>query len=435
MKIWRIRKGSDIRIRSGHPWVFSNELLESPKGIQPGEPVELHDMKGNFLARGYGNPMSLIAFRAVTFDSHNTNPCSTDSVINKLLKSWKNRSLMGFTTSFRICFSESDFLPGFILDRYLVEKNGKKYQVLSFQILTAGMHKAFENVEAIFKPLVDLAFENKYTDIGWDKTLLLAHNDANVRKLEGLAVEAATVLRTVDDVDLNEAEILIQSVSHPDHNIKFYTNLVEGQKTGFFLDQTHNIKLLIEALKPRLHQFKDKPVRIIDLCCYMGQWSAQIVQFLQQNNIKAEVDLVDVSELALNRARKNLEQFSNAKIKHHKTDVLEGLVSFKENAYDIVISDPPAFVKNKKDLETGLHGYMKLNQQAYRIADHNSLVISCTCSGLVQMSDFTNSLRKSIVRSGKKAKVICEGGLGWDHPQLLQFPEGRYLKMIMCSVE
>lgn len=435
MKTWRVKKGFDIRIRSGHPWVFSNELLESPKGIQPGEHVELQDIKGNFLARGYGNPLSLIAFRALSFESHVADPFSVESIVNKLFKSWKNRHLMGFHTSFRICFSEADFLPGFILDRYLIEKNGEYYQVFSFQILTAGMNKIFEKGEEIFRSLVELAVKNKFTDLGWDKTLLLSHNDSNVRKLEGLEVEVAQVLKSVGDVDLSESEILIQSVSHPNENIRFCTNLIEGQKTGFFLDQTHNIKLLVDALKPRLEQFKDKPVRIIDLCCYMGQWSAQIVHFLQKNNIKAEVDLVDVSELALNRARKNLEKFSGVKIRHHKKDVLEGLISFPENSYDVVISDPPAFVKNKRDLETGLHGYMKLNQQAYRIADHNSLVISCTCSGLVQMAAFTQSLRKAIVRSGKKAKIVCEGGLGWDHPQLLQFPEGRYLKMIMCSVE
>jgi len=111
MRVWKVKKGSDIRIRSGHPWVFSNELTDSPKSVQPGEPVELTDMKGNFLARGYGNPGSLIAFRAMVFESHNQAPTSTESVVNKLIKSWKNRHLFGFKTSFRLCFSEADFLP------------------------------------------------------------------------------------------------------------------------------------------------------------------------------------------------------------------------------------------------------------------------------------------------------------------------------------
>lgn len=435
MRVWKVKKGSDIRIRSGHPWVFSNELTDSPKSVLPGEPVELTDMKGNFLARGYGNPSSLIAFRAMAFESHNPNPCSSESVVNKLIKSWKNRHLFGFKTSFRLCFSESDFLPGLIVDRYLFEHNGKPHQVFSYQLLTAGMNTIFKDWENIFKLTVQNSLDSKFSTIDWDHTLVLSRNDVNIRKLEGLEIEAPKVQKVVEGIDLNSIQIIIQSVWNGDKNLTFDVNLIEGQKTGFFLDQTHNMKLLIEALKPRLSEFANKPLRLVDLCCYMGQWSAHIVHFLEAHNVQVEVTLVDVSDLALKMAHKNLTQFKNAKVKYVKTDVLEGLTDFAENSFDVVISDPPAFVKNKRDLETGMHGYMKLNQQAFRIAAHSGIVISCTCSGLVQMTDFKNSLRKAVTRSGKKAKIVTEGGLGWDHPQLVQFPEGQYLKMILSSVE
>jgi 23S rRNA (cytosine1962-C5)-methyltransferase len=435
MRVWKVKKGSDIRIRSGHPWVFSNELTDSPKSVQPGEPVELTDMKGNFLARGYGNPGSLIAFRAMVFESHNQTPTSSESVVNKLIKSWKNRYLFGFKTSFRLCFSEADFLPGLIIDRYLIEHEGKPYQVFSYQQLTAGMNVIFKDWENIFKLMVQHSLDNQFSAIDWDHTLVLSRNDVNIRKLEGLEIEVPKVQKAVDGIDLNSVKILIQSVWDGDRRLSFDVNLIEGQKTGFFLDQTHNMKLLIEALKPRLKEFENKPLRIIDLCCYMGQWSAHIVHFLEAHGVKSEVTLVDVSDLALKMAVKNLEQFKTAKVKYVKADVLEGLTSFPESSFDVVISDPPAFVKNKRDLETGMHGYMKLNQQAFRIAAHSGLVISCTCSGLVSMTDFKASLRKAVTRSGKKSKIVCEGGLGWDHPQLVQFPEGQYLKMIMSSVE
>ncbi len=435
MKIWRLKKGSDIRLRSGHPWVFSNELQESPKGILPGELVEIQTLQGNFMARGYGNPQSLIAFRALSFDSHILDPGSPTNVVNKLIKSWKNRQLLGFTKSFRLCFSESDFLPGLIIDRYYTEVNGQTYQIFSFQLLTAGMQKIFSSAEEIFKLLVENAVLNKYSDVDWDHTVLMTKNDVNIRKLEGLDVEQPNVLRNPAEINLQDLQIQIPSVVNSKNTIYFQVNLVEGQKTGFFLDQTHNMKLVIEALKPRLSEFRDKPLKLVDLCCYMGQWSAQIASFLKAEGIQAEIMLVDVSELALQMAQKNLAQFDNVKVSFKKTDVLEGLTSFPENEYDVVISDPPAFVKNKKDIETGLHGYMKLNQQAFRIANHSGLVVSCTCSGLVQMADFKSSLRKGILRSGKKAKLIAEGGLGWDHPQLIQFPEGQYLKMLLHTVE
>ncbi len=444
MKTWKIKKGSDKRIRSGHPWVFSNELFESPKGINPGEPIELTDYKGHFLARGYGNPASLISFRAMSFEQHHAEPCSPASIVNKLIKSWKNRKNLGFNTSFRLCFSESDFLPGLIIDRYLIESNGKEYQVFSFQLLTSGMDLIFKNWSYVFDNLVEQSVKGNLSTIDWSHTLILSRCDVNIRKLEGLQVLAAETLKTVESIDLNEVIIKIQSIWDSQQAVLFHVNLIEGQKTGFFLDQTYNIKILVDALRPRLNDFKGKTLRMIDLCCYMGQWSAQVVHFLNAHGISVELNLVDVSELALTKAFKNLTQLNpiiseNVKIKNSikylKADVLENLVDIKDNSYDVVISDPPAFVKNKRDMETGLHGYMKLNQQAFRIADANGLVISCTCSGLVQMEDFKNSLRKAILRSGKKAKIICEGGLGWDHPQLVQFPEGQYLKMIMSSID
>lgn len=435
MKIWRLKKGSDIRLRSGHPWVFSNELTDSPKNISPGDVVEIQDLKGQFIARGYGNPQSLIAFRALTFDLHIFDPQSVEQVTNKLIKSWKNRFLLGFKSTFRLCFSESDFLPGLIIDRYVTENQGHKFQVFSFQILTYGMEKIFQNYLEIFKGLVQKSIDAGYSEMTWDQTILLQKNDVNIRKLEGLQVEEPKVLHNTSGLDLTSVTILIPSVSHSEQFIRFNVNLIEGQKTGFFLDQTHNIKLVIEALKPRLSMYTDKPLRIIDLCCYMGQWSAHLAHFLKQNDIQCEIVLVDVSELALKKAQENLSTYPNVKLKTMKADVLEGLTQIPDSQFDVVISDPPAFVKNKKDLETGLHGYMKLNQQAFRIAAHSAIVASCTCSGLVQITDFKNSLRKGLVRSGKRAKLIAEGGLGWDHPQLIQFPEGQYLKMLLQTVE
>lgn len=435
MKIWRLKKGGDIRLRSGHPWVFSNELQESPKGILPGEIVEVQTLSGQFMARGYGNPQSLIAFRALSFEAHIAEPESVVNIVNKLIKSWKNRHLLGFSKSFRLCFSESDFLPGLIIDRYLTEVNNKTYQIFSYQLLTAGMQKIFLQSEEIFKLLVENAIENKYSDVSWEHTVLLTKNDVNIRKLEGLSVEEPIVIRNPDKINLQDLKIQIPSVVNLKEIIYFQVNLIDGQKTGFFLDQTHNMKLVIEALKPRLNEFADKPLRIADLCCYMGQWSAQLASFLKSEGLQAEITLVDISELALQMAQKNLAAFDNVKLVAKKTDVLEGLTSISENYFDVVISDPPAFVKNKKDIETGLHGYMKLNQQAFRMANHSGIVASCTCSGLVQMTDFKNSLRKGIFRSGKKAKLIAEGGLGWDHPQLIQFPEGQYLKMLLHTVE
>src|SRR5437868_8492001 len=147
MVIWKLRQGADKRIRSGHPWVFSNELASSPKGIGPGAFIEVQDSRGQFLARGYGNPHSLISFRAVSFDPQEREPLGFASLIRKLISSWKLRQEAGFRGSFRLCFGESDFLPGLVLDYYLIEQNGRKAQVFAAQLVTAGLDVALRETE------------------------------------------------------------------------------------------------------------------------------------------------------------------------------------------------------------------------------------------------------------------------------------------------
>lgn len=431
MKIWKLKKGHDIRLRSRHPWVFSNELLDSPKSIKPGEPVEIQDIRGQFLARGYGNPHSLISFRALSFTLQDENPLSVVSLCDKLLKAWKMRFELGFNLSFRVCYSEADDMPGIICDRYIFTKSGVTYQVFSYQLLTSGMDTAFkENGLEIFKQLTEKSVAENLSAISWDQTILVQRNDVNIRKLEGLLPEPPVQIKSVTNEDLTDISIEVQNVVDSNEKIYFKINLIEGQKTGFFLDQTHNMKLLIDCLEQKRHVLKNRRVKILDLCCYMGQWASQIAFNLKKWDIDCEVHLVDVSDLALKKAAENLAVYG-FEVKTYKLDVLDGLSAFGNAEFDIVISDPPAFVKNKKDLHPGLHAYTKLNAQAFRISRADGIVVSCTCSGLVSMEDFKESLRKAVLKSGKSAKCILSGGQGWDHPTLMSFPEGFYLKMVM----
>lgn len=441
MKIWKLKKSHDIRLRSRHPWVFSNELLDSPKSIKPGEPVEIQDIQGHFLARGYGNPHSLIAFRAVSFLKNEEQPMSNEFLQKRLIQAWKYRHQSGFKKSFRLCYSEADQMPGLILDRYIFTKNAKTYQVFSYQLLTSGMDvvfQSFENWNSIFKSLVSESLILNLSEISWENTFLLQRNDVNIRKLEGLEVQKPVLLKTIDNEDLTDIHIEVQNVLDDQESILFNVNLIEGQKTGFFLDQTFNMKLLLEQLSHQKEKFKNQKIKILDLCCYMGQWSTQIVANLKKWGLNAEVHLVDVSELALEKAKKNVEIYNSENYEvtvfTYKKDVLSLEDAF-DKQFDIIISDPPAFVKNKKDIHQGLHAYFKLNAQAFKMAAPGAIVVSCTCSGLVQLADFKEALRKSLLRSGKVARCVTFGGQGWDHPTLMSFSEGYYLKMVLHQVE
>jgi len=436
MIIWKLRQGADRRIRGGHPWVFSNELQNSPKNIGLGTFVELQDNRGAFLARGYGNPHSLISFRALSFNPEVREPMEFPFLCQRILQSWQLRINAGFRGSFRMSFGEADFLPGLVLDYYLVEQNGQKVQVFAAQLVTGGLDKALQNAEAFFKLLVDEAFKAKLTTLDWDKTAVVIRNDVNVRKLEGLEVQEPRTIKAIDGIDLTKADILLNSASD-DGVIRMQCDLAEGQKTGFFLDQTQNIYQAVQIFKSwaKAHpELKEKPIKILDLCCYVGHWATQITRALKQMGFEVEVHLGDVSEPALNFAKLNAER-EGATVTVHKVDVLEGLDKFVSRSFDIIIADPPAFIKAKKDIPKGQHAYLKMNTQAFRIIKPKRFVVSCSCSGLLEEEDFKEAIRKAIQRNGWQARNLTRGGHAADHPTLLQFPEGFYLKMFTHFVE
>lgn len=439
MKTWRVKKGHDSRIRSRHPWVFSNEILDNTRGVVGGEVIELHNIDGHFIARGYANPVSQISFRAMSFVQKEDFQMQPVFLTQRLLQAWRHRVRCGFKKSFRLCYSEADQMPGLILDRYVFEKNNQNYQVFSYQLLTAGMDAAFQKNDQwqlILRSLVEQSIEQKFQNIAWSHTLILQRNDVNIRKLEGLKVEEPKILKTVDGEDLTDIDIQIQNVMNSDENIFFNVNLPGGQKTGFFLDQTFNIKLLLQQLENQKEQLKTRKIRILDLCCYMGQWSAQITANLKNWGVDVEVHLVDVSDLALEKAKKNLSRY-NVPVFVYKKDVLSlnEVPELNQLKFDVVISDPPAFVKNRKDLNQGLSAYTKLNLQAFKMCNAGAVIVSCTCSGLVPLEDFKESLAKAVLKSGVSARCIAYGGQGWDHPNLMNFPEGYYLKMVLHQVD
>jgi 23S rRNA (cytosine1962-C5)-methyltransferase len=430
--VWRLRQGADRRIRSGHPWVFSNELSQSPKGLIPGTPVELLDAKGQFVARGYGNPHSLIAFRALSFDSQDQEPTGFEFLQNKILNAWQVRKAAGFRGSFRLAFGESDYIPGLVLDYYLVQQNGKKAQVFAAQLVTAGMNEALKEAESFFKGLIEKAHAQGLSEFGWNDSAVVIRNDVNIRKLEGLNVEDPRVIKDIEGMDLTDIEILLNAAAD-DGVVSMSCDLKEGQKTGFFLDQTHNIHLAVNLFKNWAKTQPKRQLRILDLCCYVGHWSTQIAKALKQEGFDVEVSVVDVSKTALTFAKKNAERVG-AKVVVHEMDVSEGLVQLPAAHYDIVIADPPAFIKSKKDIPIGKHAYVKMNTQAFRVVKKNGFVASCSCSGLLEEEEFRDAIRKAALRNHSEIRSVLRGGHAADHPTLMQFPEGFYLKMYVHYV-
>lgn len=422
--IWKLKPGSDRRIRSGHPWIFSNELEKSPKGHTPGAAVTLYDHKDQFVATGYGNPHSLIAFRALSFDQREI-AYSEDFVCEKVIAAWKQRHYLGFTESFRLCYGEGDFLPGIVIDRFAVEQNGVRGQVFAIQVLTAGMNEILKDLLRFFEKLVSDAVKAGVSTFDWSKTAVMLRNDVNIRKLEGMTVEEPKLIKNIEGFNLNLIDIYI------DKEFKIYADLISGQKTGFFLDQAYNIFLLCQLLEKM--DLKGKTLRILDLCCYVGHWSTRISQVLAKKGAKAEVTAVDISKTALVIAKQNISR-EGANVITRELDVMGNLSELPEKNFDIVIADPPAFIKAKKDIPTGRHAYLKMNTAAFKFVKANGLVVSCSCSGLFEEEMLKEVIEKAIRRNELKARCILHGGHSADHPVLLGFTEGFYLKMFVHHV-
>jgi 23S rRNA (cytosine1962-C5)-methyltransferase len=413
--IWRLNRGLDRRFRAGHPWVYSNELKESPKGLAPGAPVELHDAGGKFLARGYGNPKSLISFRALTRSAENEDALSVAGVVRSLTQSGKLRSSLGMKeVSHRLCFGEADFLPGLVVDRYAIPAG----QVFVVQAHTAGADRWVSSISQILEGYVNS--EGGTGD--WNRTGIILRNDLSVRKLEGLEEEEPRVIKELSGVNFRDLQILVAS-AEGGKPLSFQVDLLKGQKTGFFLDQAANIQLAILRLK---HLFSKK-VRILDLCCYVGQWGAQFARAFTDAGIQVEVVSFDASAQALELARKNA-LLQGASCESVRGDVLKDLDQFADQSFDIVISDPPALIKNRKDIPAGTHAYLQLATQVFRLVRTGGGVVCCSCSALLEEESFTQVLTKAAVRNQVQVQWIGRGAQSPDHPMLTEFPEGRYLK-------
>ncbi|NDD93374.1 methyltransferase domain-containing protein, partial [bacterium] len=210
--------------------------------------------------------------------------------------------------------------------------------------------------------------------------------------------------------------------------LEFQVDLLGGQKTGFFLDQWANIQLVLQRIEQWPVATRRKQIRILDLCCYVGQWSAQLSRFFEQRGIQVEITLVDSSRAALQSAEKNVKASGATQIKTVETDVLRGLADLPDRAFDLVISDPPALIKGRKDVPVGTHAYLQLHTQAARLVAEQGVWVACSCSGLLTEESFLETISKAARRQSRKFSWVARGGQAPDHPILAEFPEGRYLK-------
>jgi len=384
----RLKKNSDRRVRKGHLWVFSNEIADPPiSDLEAGSLHELRDCRDDFLGMVYANPASLITARILSRKKVYIDVLFFEDRIRTALQ--LRTRLFPDRDCYRLVFGESDFLPGLVVDRY--------GDILVAQSLTAGMDRL---MDAATEALVEIV----------SPAGIFLRNDSHVRELEGLPSEKRLAYGAVP------ASITIES-----HGLSFLVDVLNGQKTGFFLDQESNRSLMRQYVFPG--------ARVLDLFCYTAAWGIHAAAAGA-----SEVTVVDSSKGALNLAVANagLNRFEN-RIVPVKELAVDFLKKTREK-WDVVILDPPAFVKSRNRIKEGLKGYVDVNRRALLRVNPGGILVSCSCSHHLDAAIFENALLSAAQQSGRDLRILDVRGQGPDHPVLLSMPETRYLKIVVAQV-
>ena len=385
----KLKRGEEKRIKAGHLWIFNNEIDKILDLKENGEIVEVLDHKGNFVAKGYYNKHSLISVRILTSDLNQD--IDKNFLKEKMTKAYQYRqNIYPRLSSYRVVYSEGDLLPGLIVDKY--------ENFLSLQILTLGMEKLkifiLEVLEELFQP-----------------EGVVLKNDSVFREMEGLKKEITIVKGNFDAHQIIE-----------EYGLKFYVDFLKGQKTGFFFDQRENRGLTASLSKNR---------KVLDCFCYTGGFALAAAK-----GGAKEVLGVDESESAVKLAQENAKLNNFNKVTFQKQEVFNFLRKLNSagEKFDMVILDPPAFVKSKEKLKEGIKGYKEINLQAMKLLNSGGILISCSCSYQFSKEDFLNMIKKAATDSGKKFRLIKELTQAADHPILLSMPETQYLKGVILEV-
>ncbi|QBQ55540.1 class I SAM-dependent rRNA methyltransferase [Nitrosococcus wardiae] len=387
-----LKKGEERRLRAGHLWIFSNEvdIKRSPlTDFKAGAPIAITTSNDKVLGTGYVNPHSLICGRLVSRDP--SYPFGPSLLIHRIKVALSLRNRLFADPYYRLVFGESDGLPGLVVDRY--------DNILIVQITTAGMEQVKEAIIAALNKTVP------------GHTIIL-RNDTPIRHLEGL--------KSYLEIIQGEVPETIQLFENGGY---FNVPLMEGQKTGWFFDHRLN--------RARMqHYVKGK--RVLDVFSYLGAWGIQaLVAGAHQ------VLCVESSEAAVNFIHRNtnLNQGIGAVTALHGEafSLLNALQADKER-FDVVILDPPALIKRKKDLKQGLAAYRRLNELAARLLTRDGILISSSCSSHLQWDVFRDILRRTGRHLDRTIQILEQGHQGPDHPIHPAIPETEYLKTLLCRV-
>ncbi|ACO76595.1 SAM-dependent methyltransferase [Azotobacter vinelandii CA] len=388
----RLKANAERRLRAGHLWVYSNEVdvLATPlTAFQAGDQAILEAAGGKALGIVALSPNNLICARLISRDLKHA--LDKSLLVHRLNVALSLRERLFDAPCYRLAYGDSDLLPGLVVDRF--------GDHLVVQLASAAMER---HKDAVIEALVQVLKPRG----------ILLKNDSSARDAEGLERYVETAFGVVPEW-----------VALEENGVKFEAPVQGGQKTGWFYDHRLNRARLAPYVKGK---------RVLDLFSYVGGWGVQAAAFGA-----SEVMCVDGSALALDGVERNAALNGVAeKMACVEGDVFEAMKELKaaEERFDVVIADPPAFIKRKKDLKNGEAAYRRLNEAAMRLLNKDGILVSASCSMHLPEDDLQNILLSSARHLDRHIQLLERGGQGPDHPVHPAIAETRYIKSLTCRI-
>jgi len=388
----RLKKNADRRLKAGHLWLYSNEIdiQATPlKDLVPGTQVVVEAANGKGMGVAYANPHSLICARMVSRDPQQG--LDRSLLVHRLNQALALRQRLFDKPFYRLVHGEGDLLPGLIIDRF--------GDVVVVQLNTAGMQAVAEELlDALEKVLSPAA--------------VVFRNDTSGRRQEGLEASVEVVKGELPD------QVLLE-----ENGVRFVAPVLDGQKTGWFYDHRVNRTWLNGLVAGK---------RVLDLFSYVGGWGVQAAA-----SGAREVLCVDASGAALERVAENATLNGlHEQVAVGEGDAFEVLAALKAEGeeFDVVILDPPAFIRKRKDIPNGERAYGKLNREAMRLLGRDGLLLSASCSMHLAPERLVDVVRGAVRHQDRQGQILFQGHQGPDHPVHPAIPETAYLKALGVRV-
>lgn len=386
-----LKKNEERRLVAGHLWIYSNEIdtHKAPlKSYEPGELVSVISAKGKVMGVAYVNPHALICARLL---STKLELIDEAFFVKAFQRAFSLRQLFYLQPYYRLVYAESDFLPGLIVDRY--------NDVFVLQTNTFGMEKL---TDLICKALINI----------FNPSAIILKNNSSMRQLEGLPSDVSIAYGNAPEVTTIE-----------ENDCRYTIPLLEGQKTGWFYDHRENRKRLARYVTGKT---------VLDAFSYRGGWGIQAAHYGAK-----EVLCIDNSAQALAGVQENALLNGYNQVHCLQSDVFDALKQLVQNRrqFDVIILDPPALIKKRKDNDEGVIAYLRLNELAMQLLSKVGVLVSCSCSQHLSSDQLTDIIRRASLKTGKKTQIVERGFQGLDHPIHPAIAETAYLKALFCIVQ